>query len=134
MIGIFSFAYSTYSKQNCQSECEAKVIYQRCKCIMYYMPLMYTNASICGKPHGKCLKKIPTNATQSGACGCLPACSELTYSASMSFARLLNESWITTTNGLLANDLAVLHAYFPMNVLRTYERREHVTFTDFLCE
>lgn len=126
--------HSTYTKRNCQYECLTNVIYSRCKCIMYYMPLFYENATICSDEHDKCLSKIPAKYASLAQCDCPPACSELLYGVSTSFAQLLEKNPITTATGLHSKNLAVLHAYFPIKVLRGYDRRELVTFTDFLCE
>lgn len=131
-------AIRTYSIRNCQIECQTKAVYDRCQCIMYFMPQVYENATVCGSQHSKCLSRVPAKylagMVQSHICDCFPSCSEITYSASMSFAQLLEHSPKVRSTGLPRTELAVMHAYLPVRALRNYDRKEHVTVTDFVCK
>lgn len=113
------------------------MVYERCHCIMYYMPQMYENATICGSQHSQCLMQVPakylTNIVQSHICDCFPTCSEITYAASLSFAQLLEYSPKMHSMGLPRTEMAVMHVYSPVRIMRSYDRKEHATITDFVC-
>ncbi|VVC95889.1 unnamed protein product [Leptidea sinapis] len=69
--------YRTYTFKNCQMECEARMMLEVCKCVLYFMP------------------------NREEACNeCLPACTEISYYERLSTAPL-NRNLITNTGGLL---------------------------------
>ncbi|CAH0713776.1 unnamed protein product, partial [Brenthis ino] len=73
--------YRTYTLRNCEMECEARIMLDICKCVLYYMPKNKTTR-VCGKGDAKCysnMKKYVPDDSQRACEECLPACTEISY-------------------------------------------------------
>uniref|UniRef100_T1GNS8 Pickpocket protein 28 n=1 Tax=Megaselia scalaris TaxID=36166 RepID=T1GNS8_MEGSC len=96
--------YRTYSRKNCELECESKFIYDYCKCILYYLPLIDPNASICAPSDSKCTSNVQTkleSADQNISCqNCVPACYELGYDTTITSTQLVQGNFETKTTPL----------------------------------
>lgn len=139
--------FRTYSKKNCEMECEANLITTECGCVLYYMPKVTEDVRICNQKDLSCYEKIrfaiesQNNKTWSCA-NCLPGCYEF------SFGRELTTSVLGNKNEYLLRDeavsdlpyeylkenVAVLHIFFIDTSFRSYTKGILIGFTEFLCE
>lgn len=144
---FFSFFFlRTYSRRNCEMECESRLYMQNCKCIMYYMPKINDDANICGRSDQQCLdmmkEKMKLKLNESIECDdCYPSCYAVSYDGELSSAPILrpkellpNEYASTIFNQHSINDLAILHIFFRENSFRSQKREELIGFTEFLCK
>lgn len=73
-------------------ECESRILIEVCGCVLYYMPRVNDDTSICNRDDWECYEKIKlaielaTNDTFQ--CNCLPACFEMGYTADVTAAQL----------------------------------------------
>lgn len=75
--------FRTYSRKNCEMECESRKIEESCGCVLYYMPRTRDDSNICGRRDMKCVRRImllvELNTNISYQCTCLPGCFEINY-------------------------------------------------------
>ncbi|KAH8411236.1 hypothetical protein KR215_000725 [Drosophila sulfurigaster] len=139
--------YRTYSRKNCELECEAKLLLRDCSCVLYYLPRIDPAARVCGPNDNNCTNRVQTEIESSNtelSCeSCWPGCFELTYRTTMSTSMIvtgpsyqsgedLPEDLFRTSNGSVNNDLSVLHFYYLTNNLRSTTKSEMFGFTEFL--
>ncbi|XP_034102297.2 pickpocket protein 28 [Drosophila albomicans] len=139
--------YRTYSRKNCELECEAKLLLRDCSCVLYYLPRIDPAARVCGPNDNNCTNRVQTEIESSNtelSCeSCWPGCFELTYRTTMSTSMIvtgpsyqsgedLPEDLFSTSNGSVNNDLSVLHFYYLTNNLRSTTKSEMFGFTEFL--
>lgn len=48
----------TYTKKNCELECESTLTEQSCGCVQYYMPRTTEETNICSRNNIECYMKI----------------------------------------------------------------------------
>lgn len=88
----FPFIYRTYSRKNCEMECESRVLIEFCGCVLYYMPRVDVNTNICNRDDWTCYeeikKAVELASNDTYQCNCLPGCFEISYGADISTARL----------------------------------------------
>lgn len=90
--------YRTYTRKNCEMECEARLIAQTCGCQLYFMPRVSTvdatlsEVKICNSNDLRCSRQVRLTLAmgQNGSvrCDCLPGCFEINYAARLSSAAL----------------------------------------------
>nr|CAD28127.1 putative sodium channel [Anopheles gambiae] len=84
--------YSVYSRNNCELECEAKLILENCGCVLYYLPKLYEDTKICSRANARCYEQIRSSiaftANTSISCSCLPGCFEISYVPDLTTAEL----------------------------------------------
>lgn len=84
--------YRTYSRKNCEMECESRLLESVCGCVLYYMPRVNEETTICNRDDWTCYDTIKLaielNTNDTYKCSCLPSCFELSYTSSMSNSRL----------------------------------------------
>ncbi|CAK1590373.1 unnamed protein product [Parnassius mnemosyne] len=134
--------YRTYTLRNCEMECKAKSMLDRCKCVHYYMPKNRTTR-VCGKADAKCYSKIkPNTETDTPICDeCLPACNEISYFGRLSTAPL-NKALIGQYPEILRNrtpeyfieNMLIVHFYFEDNTFLRFTKEEIFGLTEFLCK
>ncbi|XP_013167371.1 PREDICTED: sodium channel protein Nach-like, partial [Papilio xuthus] len=96
--------YRTYTLRNCEMECEARSMLDRCKCVLYYMP-KNKSTRICGKADAKCYSnvKLTAQSDSEASCDeCLPACNEIAFFERLSTAPL-NKALIGQYSTILLN-------------------------------
>lgn len=97
-----SLLQRTYSRKNCELECESDLIYQACGCVLYYMPRMGNDTTICNRDDYDCYKTvkqaIDLTQNDSYSCSCMPGCFELSYGSEVSLSRLGTEKFYTKEN------------------------------------
>lgn len=134
----FSFVFALCREQNCESECETKIVMEHCKCIMYFMPRPYPDVNICGREETSCVNevtrqyKLQQNA--SFVCDCMPGCSSLSYESEISLAPMMPKSPLLDKYRLESSHAGVLHVFFRERYFRSQKREEIIGFTEFLCE
>lgn len=140
--------YRTYSRKNCELECEAKYIKEYCNCILYYLPKVDPNSTICGPKDNKCTREVQRkmeSADKNISCEiCAPACYELGYDTVITSTQLVKGNFITKEDlpdKFFAedldggeSDLAIVHFYYGNNFFRSIDKEELFGFTEFLCE
>lgn len=125
-------------------ECEARIYDQNCRCILYYLPRIREDITICGGTDQMCVQNvmrlIESKTNGSFLCNCLPSCYAINYEAELSSAPTLTQAIHThvdyKTNVLRSydtNDLAILHVFFKENSFRSQIKEELIGFTEFLC-
>ncbi|XP_045454262.1 pickpocket protein 28-like [Melitaea cinxia] len=136
--------YRTYTLRNCEMECEARIMLDICKCVLYYMPKNKTTR-VCGKADAKCygnLKQYVPSDRELACEECLPACTEISFSERPSSA-LLNKDLVghyTQTVSLAQNrspeyfteNMLVIHFYFEDNSFMRFTKGEIFGLTEFL--
>ena len=53
--------FRTYSKKNCEMECESRLTESVCGCVLYYMPRTTDDTTICSRKDAECYEKIKCN-------------------------------------------------------------------------
>lgn len=136
--------YETYSKQNCEMECQAAKYIEYCGCIEHYMPRIYTNASLCGLKDLTCtgiINFFAESNSQTCAEKCLPGCFELTYTP-ISFSVPFSVSRVGVKDQFLnkfskdyiIKNLAIFHFYYKDYSFQSYIQSQYIGVTEFLCE
>ncbi|XP_045539292.1 pickpocket protein 28 [Papilio machaon] len=108
--------YRTYTLRNCEMECEARAMLDRCKCVLYNMP---NSETTCDE--------------------CLPACNEISYFERLSTAPL-NKALIGQYSTILLNrtpdyfteNMLLVHFYFEDNTFMRFTKGEIFGLTEFL--
>lgn len=126
-------------------ECESRIYDQNCGCIMYYLPRIREDISICGGTDQYCVRNvmrlIESKTNSSFVCNCLPSCYAINYEAELSGAPILmhaSHSHVEYKTSVLSShdvtDLAILHVFFKENNFRSQIKEELIGFTEFLCK
>lgn len=134
--------FHTYSRKNCEMECESETVEEACGCVLYYMPKR-ENSKICNRKKALCYDKvlysIAQTSDQNHSCICLPACYEVNYEREISISRLGSGSFQTSEDiffskdpGNVQKNIAVVHIFFQDNVFRSFTKGEFIGFTEFL--
>lgn len=94
--------HRTYSRKNCEMECESRILIEMCGCVLYYMPRIDENTNICSRDDYTCYNQIKLAielaVNETFKCNCLPGCFEINYSADISTARLGTEGFAVQQN------------------------------------
>lgn len=136
---------STYSRKNCEMECESRIYERECNCVLYYMPRISEDVNICGNSDMICTMNIKRLLEQkynsSYSCTCLPACFAIAYGAEISMAPIIPNGFGFHDSFLLENDLqksikdlAIVQIYFRGSSFRSQTKEELVGLTEFLCK
>lgn len=84
--------YRTYSRKNCEMECESRIIEEMCGCVQYFMPRTSGETHICGQRDYACYSKvniaIDLGLNSTYQCTCLPGCFEIYYKPAIYTAQL----------------------------------------------
>lgn len=98
--------FSTYSRKNCEMECESRYLIEQCGCVLYYMPRFDESTNICNRDDWQCYETIKlaveSASNDSFQCNCLPGCFEMNYGAEVSTARLGTEGFEIRENAMRA--------------------------------
>lgn len=91
----FDSIRSTYSRKNCEMECESRLLSAECGCVLYYMPIVDENTTIiCSREDIECSVQlkltIQMGLDEQFRCDCLPGCFEVGYQADVTTAMLSN--------------------------------------------
>uniref|UniRef100_A0A182PGQ2 Pickpocket n=1 Tax=Anopheles epiroticus TaxID=199890 RepID=A0A182PGQ2_9DIPT len=136
--------YSVYSRNNCELECESKLILQNCGCVLYYLPKLYEETKICSRANARCYEEIRNSiafsANTSIFCSCLPGCFEISYVPDLTSAEI-QVGTFDTRETMLDNvkdkqyakeNLALIYIFVKDTYYRSFTKGELVGFTDFL--
>lgn len=138
--------FRTYSKKNCEMECESYLIAQYCGCVLYYMPKIYDDIKICSRQDASCYEKIriaiELQDNTSLSCTCLPGCYEISYQRELTTSALGNKDSHVIKLEFMQNipyeyakdNIAILHIFFLDTSFRSYTKGELIGFTEFLCK
>ncbi|XP_055644078.1 pickpocket protein 28 [Toxorhynchites rutilus septentrionalis] len=134
--------FRTYSRNNCEMECEARLIQENCGCVLYYMPKLREDTKICSKADAGCYEEIKSSialtANTSLMCSCLPGCFEISYSMYLTTAELcigkfkIREKLLTQNDSYARANIALVYIFFSDTYFRSFTKGELVGFTDFL--
>ncbi|KAL7744948.1 hypothetical protein ACLKA6_007220 [Drosophila palustris] len=139
--------YRTYSRKNCELECEAKLLLRDCSCVLYYLPRIDPAARVCGPNDNNCTNRVQTeiesSKTELSCENCWPGCFELTYRTTLSTSMIVSgpsyqsgedlpEDLFNAINGSVNNELSILHFYYVSNSFRSTTKSEMFGFTEFL--
>lgn len=99
----------TYSRKNCEMECEARIIEQFCGCVQFFMPRINENTNICNQKDFKCYDElsvaIELGHNQTYSCSCLPGCFEISYKPSVFMSELGTGDYLMQDNIFTDMDL-----------------------------
>lgn len=128
-----------FMQQNCESECETRAMLAHCHCIMYYMPRIHSNITICSYSDYECAKKVERELLikrdpRFKCEQCLSGCFAINYENTFSTAKLFDKSPYFAHNKIDPNNVAFLHIYYARSTFRSQTKEELVGFTDFLCK
>lgn len=140
--------YRTYSRKNCELECEAKLLLRECSCVLYYLPRIDPLARVCGPNDNQCTDRVQTeiesSLTNLSCENCWPGCFELTYRATLSTASIVSDPRFQAGENLPeyifhgpysnASEISILHFYYMTNIFRSTTKSEMFGFTEFLCK
>lgn len=139
--------YRTYSRKNCELECEAKLLLRECSCVLYYLPRIDPMARVCGPNDNLCTDRVQTeiesSLTNLSCESCWPGCFELTYKATPSTASIVTDPRFMAGENMPdylfhgpysnASEMSILHFYYMTNIFRSTTKSEMFGFTEFLC-
>uniref|UniRef100_A0A182UKS5 Pickpocket n=1 Tax=Anopheles melas TaxID=34690 RepID=A0A182UKS5_9DIPT len=136
--------YSVYSRNNCELECEAKLILENCGCVLYYLPKLYEDTKICSRANARCYEQIRSSiafsANTSISCSCLPGCFEISYVPDLTTTELqvgrfdIRETLLDHVKDEVyaKENLALVYIFVKDTYYRSFTKGELVGFTDFL--
>ncbi|XP_055390287.1 pickpocket protein 28-like [Condylostylus longicornis] len=100
--------FRQYTRKNCQLECEANILYNKCGCILFYLPMIVSNAKICGPYEFNCTIQTLNNVES------------------------YKYSNITCETCEPDDDITVIHFFYSRNYFQSQQLDVIITFTDFL--
>ncbi|XP_013106042.1 pickpocket protein 28 [Stomoxys calcitrans] len=136
--------YRTYSRKNCELECEAMILMKKCSCILYYLPRIDPNVPICGLKDNNCTTQVQSeieSSNTSASCdACLPGCFELNYQTTFTASQMVMGDFRSSDEfpkeifekARNISDLSIVHFYFVSNTFRGTTKSEMFGFTEFL--
>ncbi|XP_061391274.1 pickpocket protein 28-like [Musca vetustissima] len=136
--------YRTYSRKNCELECEAKILMKKCSCVLYYLPRIDPTVPICGPNDNRCTTQVQSeieSSNKSASCdSCLPGCFELNYRTTLTSSSMVLGDFRTSddfppgifTPDTKISDLSIMHFYYLSNTFRGTTKSEMFGFTEFL--
>lgn len=138
--------FRTYSKKNCEMECESLLIGKHCGCVLYYMPKVSEDIKICSRQDAQCYERVRVaielqNDRTFSCTSCLPGCYEYSFGRELTTAQLGNKDLFRIRDEYLytlpfeyvKENVAVLHIFFMETSFRSYIKGEMIGFTEFLC-
>lgn len=138
--------FRTYSKKNCEMECESLLIAQHCGCVLYYMPKLNEDIKICSRKDAICYENIRVaielqDDRNLSCSSCLPGCYEYSFGRELTTAKLGNKDLFRLRDQYFSElsidyveqNVAVLHIFFMETSFRSYIKGEMIGFTEFLC-
>lgn len=138
--------YRTYSRTNCELECEARNLLEKCSCITYYLPRSDPSVKICGPSDLVCTQQVRADigsARKNITCdSCLPGCFELNYQTSVTSTPISKGSFRSLTEYpqdifgeySKASDITIVNFYYISSTFRGTTKTEIIGFTEFLCK
>ncbi|XP_035782625.1 pickpocket protein 28-like [Anopheles albimanus] len=136
--------YRVYSRNNCELECEAKLILENCGCVLYFLPKLYEDTKICSRADARCYElvrnSIAFTSNTSVSCSCLPGCFEISYVPDLTTAELhvgqfdIRETMLEDVKDekYAKENLALVYVFVKDTYYRSFTKGELVGFTDFL--
>lgn len=107
-------------------ECEAKIFLSNCNCVLYYMPRLHDDITICGRSNDACVndvnRELRSKTNSSFVCECLPGCFALAYDTEMSLSPLLGRSPLLQSRKLVASNTAMVHIYYKDQSTRSQKK------------
>lgn len=83
-------------------ECESRLLIEVCGCILYYMPPVDENTTICSPANFECYGQIKLAIelakNDTYQCNCLPGCFETNYRADISTVKLGTDGFSVQQN------------------------------------
>lgn len=136
--------FRTYSRKNCEMECESRLLMRICGCVLFFMPRMDDSVKICNRDDVDCSQEVKLTIEQVNnhtyTCDCLPGCFEINYKADVSTARLgsgfrMRQSLLNRESSTFASEnFVVMHFYYTHKYFRGEQKEELIGFTEFLCK
>ncbi|XP_075158000.1 pickpocket protein 28-like [Haematobia irritans] len=134
--------FAHYTQRNCEMECVAEISWQYCGCLSFYMPKIYSNASVCSINQMKCETAVRMgayNAQTSCFDDCLPGCFEMDYDVEVFATRLAHRGLIYANPNLaklkrsyVVKNVAIVHMFFSGNTFRSNLQTKFIGLSDFL--
>lgn len=137
--------FAHYTQRNCEMECMSRLLLQHCGCIVFYMPRLHDNDTVCSIRETQCVEGVRLHAAgvavESCLDNCLPSCFDLTfnaiaYSTKISYDdfRVANPAMRNLSQSYVERSIAVLNLYYKEQTFRANKQTEFIGISDFLCE
>ncbi|XP_017850493.1 pickpocket protein 28 [Drosophila busckii] len=133
-----------YTQRNCEMECMSRLLLQHCGCVVFYMPRINGNDTICSIRETQCVERVRLHTVGSTGVAsyldsCLPSCFDLTFN-SFTYSTRISAEGFKFANPQLKNfslehlerSIAVVHMYFKEQTFRASKQTEFIGFSDFL--
>ncbi|XP_034657912.1 pickpocket protein 28 [Drosophila subobscura] len=137
------YFYRYYTRRNCESECDALFFLRRCDCIPYYLPLVFSNATVCEAAQFDCWNNAELQIfdEKSSKCKdlCLTSCHDLTFFPdafttpfSQQDLKAQSDYLKNLSNDYIRKNLAVVNFYFSENYFRSNVRTSYTGTTEYM--
>ncbi|XP_067635805.1 pickpocket protein 28 [Eurosta solidaginis] len=136
--------YGIYSRRNCEFECEADILTEKCDCVLYYLPRVNSSVRICGPNENRCTNEVQIKIESSNknltCTHCLPGCFELSYKTTVTSTIITYGKFLTVDDWpkgqFSANtnfkEISIVNFYYLSNVIRTTTKSKMFGLTEFL--
>lgn len=139
--------FKTYTRGNCENECEADRFWYSCHCIPFHFLPIGGNETICGLNHSKCIEDMniySTNVNLDMDCesNCTEGCIDLNYWSDSFHSRLRKKGNYTISSTILSNmtnefvndNIARVTIFFRHSTFRSDKKTPYIGLTEFLCK
>ncbi|KAH8387987.1 hypothetical protein KR093_010782, partial [Drosophila rubida] len=135
--------FAHYTQRNCEMECMSRLLLQHCGCVVFYMPRIHGNDTVCSIREAHCVESVRLHTVGQSAesCldNCLPSCFDLSfnavpYSTKISYAdfKTANPSMQNYSQRYVERSIALVNLYFKEHTFRASKQTEFIGITDFL--
>ncbi|XP_034490319.1 pickpocket protein 28 [Drosophila innubila] len=135
--------FTHYTQRNCEMECMSRLLLQHCGCIVFYMPRINGNDTVCSIRESHCVESVRLHtidlAVESCLDNCLPSCFDLTFNA-IPYSTKISYNDFKTANPTLVNysqfnverSIAIVNLYYKDHTFRASKQTEFIGISDFL--
>ncbi|TDG39513.1 hypothetical protein AWZ03_014061 [Drosophila navojoa] len=136
--------FAHYTQRNCEMECMSRLLLQRCGCVVFYMPRINGNDTVCSIREAQCVESVRLHTighvVESCLDNCLPSCFDLSYQAttyatkiSYNDFRHANAHMRNLSQAYVERNIAVVNLYYKEHTFRASKQTEFIGISDFLC-
>ncbi|XP_060661442.1 pickpocket protein 28 [Drosophila nasuta] len=135
--------FAHYTQRNCEMECMSRLLLQHCGCVVFYMPRIHGNDTVCSIRESHCVESVRLHtigqAVESCLDNCLPSCFDLTFNAipystkiSYNDFKMANPSMQNYSERYVESSIALVNLYYKEHTFRASKQTEFIGITDFL--
>ncbi|KAM8720425.1 hypothetical protein ACLKA7_006470 [Drosophila subpalustris] len=136
--------FAHYTQRNCEMECMSRLLLQHCGCIVFYMPRIQANDTVCSIRESHCVESVRLHtsigrAVASCLDNCLPSCFDLTFNAIPYATRISYNDFKTAYPNMknysrfsVERSIAIVNLYYKEHTFRASKQTEFIGISDFL--